>query len=165
GTGIMRHLFEQFVTAGEDWQQTAIMMNIRHGEGIAQNIMDEKCKLDPNWSGKWVQKHPDQPENKDSESETEFDMTAEVGISGDWPLEHPAAAGAAADILGQQVVTLQDEFADALVADSVKEVAIMKGAYAALKEAVATGASDEKKLGLCADLTQAVQNFDAKMKT
>ena len=25
----MRHLFEQFVTAGEDWQQTAIMMNIR----------------------------------------------------------------------------------------------------------------------------------------
>ena len=41
----------------------------------------------------------------------------------------------------------------------------MKGAYAALKEAVATGASDEKKLGLCADLTQAVQNFDAKMKT
>ena len=29
GTGTMRHLFEQFLTCSEDWQQSAIMMNVR----------------------------------------------------------------------------------------------------------------------------------------
>ena len=37
----------------------------RHGEAIAQSILDDKLKLDPNKTGKWVQDHPDQATNKD----------------------------------------------------------------------------------------------------
>ena len=29
GSGIMKHLFEQFLTAGEDWLQSAIVVNTR----------------------------------------------------------------------------------------------------------------------------------------
>ncbi|CAE7417885.1 unnamed protein product [Symbiodinium sp. CCMP2592] len=115
GSSVMRFMFEQFITADENWQQSAIMMNIRqkkkgsrhgkfvwkrfdhvvteHGEAIAKDMLQNKKKDDPNLSGKWVQKHPDQPEredwmlmkcfdskveNEESESETEFELGQEA---------------------------------------------------------------------------------------
>ena len=38
----------------------------RHGEAIAKNMFDDKLRTDPNYTGKWLMKHPDQPELKDS---------------------------------------------------------------------------------------------------
>ncbi|CAE7349201.1 unnamed protein product [Symbiodinium sp. CCMP2592] len=64
-----------------------------HGEAIAKDMLQNKKKDDPNLSGKWVQKHPDQPEredwmlmkcfdskveNEESESETEFELGQEA---------------------------------------------------------------------------------------
>ena len=45
-----------------------ILPHLRHGEAIAEDMYKEKAKLDPNFSGKWLMKHPDQPERKEPAS-------------------------------------------------------------------------------------------------
>ncbi|OLQ05892.1 hypothetical protein AK812_SmicGene10848 [Symbiodinium microadriaticum] len=67
------------------------------GEAVGKNIFEEKKTADPNMTGKWVMKHPDQKDNEDwillkcfdsktetndSESETEFGYEQEVGLEG-----------------------------------------------------------------------------------
>ncbi|CAE7312387.1 unnamed protein product [Symbiodinium sp. KB8] len=67
------------------------------GEAVGKNIYEEKKAADPNMTGRWVMKHPDQKdkedwillkcfdsktETNDSESETEFALEQEVGLEG-----------------------------------------------------------------------------------
>eukprot|EP00439_Symbiodinium_sp_Y106_P068539 s1222_g11.t1 len=75
-------MFEQFLTADENWQQSAIMMNVRQKKKGSRH-------------GKYVWKRYDHVvENEESESETEFELGQEIGLSSS------AAASALRSALG-----------------------------------------------------------------
>ncbi|CAE7323279.1 unnamed protein product [Symbiodinium sp. CCMP2592] len=79
------------------------LLKTEHGEAIAEDIRASKKGMDPDGRGRWWKVHPDQPKNEDwelfkcfdsreevteSESETEFQMNADVG------LDHAGTTGA-----------------------------------------------------------------------
>ncbi|CAE7373311.1 unnamed protein product [Symbiodinium sp. CCMP2592] len=69
GTKIMRHFYEMYVSANENWLQSSVMVNIRHGEDIANGMALNKKKEDPTGSGTWWMKHPDVDKKDQSEWE------------------------------------------------------------------------------------------------
>ncbi|CAE6966858.1 unnamed protein product, partial [Symbiodinium sp. CCMP2592] len=93
GRKVLRHLFEVFVSAGEDWLQSSIVINSRsktakrrrgkfvwkrQGEGVAAAIKLHKMELDPQCTGKHYMKHPDLPEREDWQMFRVFDGKAET---------------------------------------------------------------------------------------